>query len=108
MKAPQHTCTATRNSSNPCSQSTGPPFPYMHIPTHARLLNTNCNVHVACVHHPHVLAASSSVQRLLKQNNPCAATQLATPYRARSLRTYGRLELSGRGRTAEVTGVCHC
>src|SRR6266852_1970685 len=78
---------------------------HSHIPPHAHLLITKCNVQVACAHHPHVLAASSPAQRLLKPNNASAPTQLATPHRARSLRTYGGLELSVRGGTAEVTGV---
>ena len=60
---------------------------HSHIPTHAHLLDTKCNVHVACAHYLHVLAASSSAQRLLKRNNTSAATQLATPHRARSLQS---------------------
>src|SRR6266852_2245824 len=68
---------------------------HSHIPTHAHLLNTKCNVQVACAHHPHVLAASSSAQRLLKRNNACRYTQLATPHRARSLQSENYVPMVG-------------
>jgi hypothetical protein len=74
-----------RNDSNPAPEEVQDR--HSRIPPYACLLNTKCKVQVACAHrdHPHVLTASSSAQRLVKSNNASAASQLATPLRARSL-----------------------